>query len=609
VRHFLFSAGAACLYFAVIWLAGYALERFVLPVDRAWRGLARFNLGLLAAISWGFILLATGFFGRIALLVTIVVVVVCAYLASRLRPETDFDPEPARRSWAIWPSTVAAAIFLPLFLVAINPTVLFDAAVYHLTLPRLYIEQGAFREQPFLLYEKWPQATEILFAWALLAKDEILAKLVHFGCGVLTFWALVDVGSKLGPDARRGRVIGWLGAFFFLANQVVFFELPLAYVELTQAFFYLSAFLFFSHACDQRARWSFVLAGAAMGGVAGIKLNGFVGLLPLLVLALPGWRRLMRPFLGYFLPAMLLLWLPWVAKTWTATGNPFFPFFHRYFGGPDWNEALTAQLLAWQSAIGMGREPLDYLLLPWRVIVAGGRSYDSFDGALGWHWLLLVPLALFAWRRPGVAPPLLVSGLFFVLWAMTSQQMRLLIPILPLLGLSCATAVVAWVDLESLARRRRLIVPLLAMSALGYVAWSQVDIFEKGLRHARIYLDPAFSLSRHPAAPAVFQTINQLPADAKILMLQSNEGFYCRREFIADTFFEASQISAWLDAPAAEEILKRLREREVSHLLWARRLEPIAYPRGLLDLIIDPLRVEVVFEDRHHLLLSLRAGP
>ena len=34
------------------------------------------------------------------------------------------------------------------------------------------------------------------------------------------------------------------------------------------------------------------------------------------------------------------------------------------------------------------------------------------------------------------------------------------------------------------------------------------------------------------------------PADAKLMLLNTNHGFFCHRDFVADSFFEASQINA-----------------------------------------------------------------
>ena len=69
----------------------------------------------------------------------------------------------------------------------------------------------------------------------MIVKDYILAKLVHFGLGVLTLYAIHVVFRS--HVVRAGA---WLAMCFFLANGVVEFELKSAYVDVAHAFFFLT---------------------------------------------------------------------------------------------------------------------------------------------------------------------------------------------------------------------------------------------------------------------------------------------------------------------------------------------------------------------------------
>ena len=94
---------------------------------------------------------------------------------------------------------------------------------------------------------------------------------------------------------------------------------------------------------------------------------------------------------------------------------------------------------AWQRAIGMGRSPLDLLLLPARVLFLGAEGYEHFDGRL--HPLLgfcfRSRCSAFAVRRSRAARSA-SPGCGSCSWAATSQQMRFLIPVLPLVALATA---------------------------------------------------------------------------------------------------------------------------------------------------------------------------
>ncbi|MEM7518863.1 MAG: hypothetical protein AAF368_18315, partial [Planctomycetota bacterium] len=83
--------------------------------------------------------------------------------------------------------------------------------------------------------------------------------------------------------------------------------------------------------------------------------------------------------------------------------------------------------------------------------------------------------------------------------------------------------------------------------------------------------------------------------------------FFCPRPFIADSFFEASQINDWLRTAASpSEVMERLRERSITHILYFHSEEGgLPYPQPLFDLLNNPRQVERVSFDGRYLLLAL----
>ncbi len=320
----------------------------------------------------------------------------------------------------------------------------------------------------------------------------------------------------------------------------------------------------------------------------------------------------MRRFLACFALPVAGLWLPWVARSAWTTGNPFYPFFHGIFGGPDWSPALTEQLRAWQSSIGMGREPVDYLLLPLRVFLAGGEGYHRFDGELGAFWVLLLPLAVWgAWKVRLARRCLAVGGLYFAFWALSSQQMRLLLPALPLLAIACAAGVVELLDRLPAARWRRAGVAVAFVAGAGLVVWTQERVLTAGYRTFEVYLRAEGDLKASAVHP-VYRFVNaELPSDARLLFVNHNQGFFCDRELIADSFFEASQIADWL-APAGSvgELRRMLTERGVTHVLVEQRDWGIAYPAALGEMLRDRKIVEMQYrsEDGRFAVFELLGG-
>jgi len=602
VFHYTLALG---MMIVAAWLPGYALERSGLGLERGepMRHLARLVLGLAAWQAVLFAAAALGFLGRGTILGLAGLGLAAVLFVSRGRlPLPAFSPS--------FPGALAGlalgALLLPFLLLAMSPPVSWDASTYHLTVPRLYFEHGGFRPIPMNVYSNWPLGVELFFGAALALFDHAAAKTVHFGFGLATLYGL-HLGVR--QAGIRSRVLPWLAVFFFLASPVVAFELRVAYVELAYAFYFLAAFLFLERARREEgaARGRFLLlAGLAAGLLAGTKLNGIVGVAVLGAVWLGELLRggEIKAFAGRFALPAVALWVPWLVKSAVFTGNPIYPF---VFGGPDWSAELGEQFRVWQSSIGRGREPLDYLLLPWRVIFEGGQGYERFDGELGTYWAVLVPLALVFGRRSWRA--LALAGLYFLTWALSSQQMRFLIPALAPLAMAGTLALGELAERLPERARRPALAALLATAVL-LPAVGHLETLRAGYRLLELYPRAERSVLLASAMPPEMAFIErELPADARILMLNTNQGFFCRRDYLADSFFEASQIAAWLGPEAGlEEVRAKLAERGITHVLLDRRDRGIAFPPALFDLLRHPARAVFTRPDNTALLFELEPG-
>jgi hypothetical protein len=295
------------------------------------------------------------------------------------------------------------------------------------------------------------------------------------------------------------------------------------------------------------------------------------------------------------IPAGLLL-VPWAAKSWILTGNPVYPFLYRWFGGGEWSPELGSRVSDWQQGIGMGRSALDYLLLPYRVIVAGGPGYDSFDGRISPLWLGLLPLAVvLGWRQPLVTRSLGAAALYFGLWALSSQQMRFLIPILPLLALAAALGMAeAARRLPERARSWFRISVSLAAAAMLLVV-SSTTIVPTG-RMLGEYFERGAALREEVVHPVYTFIDDRLPAEAKLLFLNTNHGFFCHREFVADSFFEASQINELLQTREGKAgVRAALAELGITHLLIENRDRYVPWPRSLYDFLNDSAMTRQIY--------------
>ncbi len=595
--HELILIVALLLYLGACLGLGSGFEKLLPRLFPAGLGMfERLVLGFAAALPLCFALAAAGWLSRTSAFVLLGLALLGLGLG--LRGKRIPGDAPAGFGAAeIVPLLMLGAALLPSFWIAINPAVNWDAAVYHLTLPRIYLEQGGFVPLEMSVYAVWPHGPQLLYAFGLLFGGPPLAKLMHFASGLLVLAGLRHALGRSGLACWRFGA--WVAMALFVMHPLVLFELQTAYVDLTQALFFLAAFLGLARAAEagSDADGYLLLAGFAAGAVAVCKPTGLLflpALLPLLVSCFlarrcRGLGSALTAMLLRFAAPILLLWLPWVWRSFRLTGNPFYPFFWDLFGGPDWNAALGDQLLAWQRGMGMGRSPLDYLLLPWRVLTEGDRGYENFDGRLA---LVAIPFLLLAlWRAARPEPPALLrpalatSAIYFALWAMSSQQMRFLIPILPLLALAGGLAAA-----ELAGRffpRRPLLASALALLLPLIVFAEDPSLLRKGLQHAAIYRDARFVADPWAAAPAFREPLLALPPASKVLLLNWNQGYYSPIPFLADSFFEASQIAAWLEGTPAAELPTVLRGRGVTHVLLGRPWR-VRYPQALIELLSVP---------------------
>lgn len=588
-------------FLAVCYVPGFIISRFIpgFSVFNIPKNLVRQCLGMVFWIYFIFFLSALGIlyhkviFGAIAVAVIGFIVIVGLDFHKRKFPGVPKFSKPGFFQ-IILLSSIVAVLFV-FFLRTLLPIMSHDAQVYHLNVPKLTIQNHGFQLITFNVYSHWPLNIEQLFTLALVMKDYILAKLVHYSMGVLTIAAIYFFCKE-----HHSRAAGLIAIVFFLANGVVFLEMPIAYIDIGLAFyFFMSFWLLTKSMIEPESQRSYLLlAGIFMGAMAGCKLNAFwggacLGLTYLLVKIRekkfgPGLFEIVFLFA---LPGFALL-LPWLIKSALFTGNPVYPLLYKYFGGIEWNENLSEKFFQWHNWMGMGREPLDYLLLPWRLIMKGGKNFSQFGGTLNYHWLFVLPLMVVAvFKRPIARWLVIVGFLYFVIWSTQSQQSRFLIPILPFFSIAGAMGIL---DLAGMLKSQKAFKAaralLMIMAAVFLVYSSTSEIKKVGLDKGTF----AYKLKTNPVKN-IFKFINSnVRKDKKILFVKTNRGYFCDREYIADSFYAASQIQELIfEGKTGEEIFDQLKAMDVTHILEGSRKWKIRIPKKLKKILNNPRKAFV----------------
>ena len=93
-------------------------------------------------------------------------------------------------------------------------------------------------------------------------------------------------------------------------------------------------------------------------------------------------------------------------------------------------------------------------------------------------------------------------------------------------------------------------------------------------------------------------------------MVNTNHGFFCHREYLADSFFEASQTRELvMGCNTRSDVAELLRDHGLTHVLVDARNRGIPYPQAFLDFLEEPTPLaEQIYrsEEGRFTLLELR---
>ena len=496
-----------------------------------------------------------------------------------------------------------------------------DELTHHLAIPQLYARTSRIIEVPMAPYSYFPMLLDMLYTpWVYWGYDSV-PKLIHGLFGFLTGLSLYAYLSR-----RMNAVYGLLGFFFFVSVPLVLRLSHWAYVDLGTAFYTTAALLCILRWREGKARGQWLtMAALSAGFTVATKPNGLVAWLLLFFLfAWVAVRETERDF-GKILSNCVLYvavgalpFLPWLAKNWLQTGNPFFPLLGGFF------PAKTAVEGGGASYVSLGvfakRELLygeswwQITALPLRLFFFG-RDDDPqyFDGVLGPSLILLLPW-VFKGKWLEEKKLLMSFALLFFVYAvfLVDLRARYILPIVsPMVILLTYGVFNIYLRIKQPAY---LFAALIGFAVFdGYYLWRYFqDVaplrYVTGRQTRAAYLTRA--LPEYPA----FQYINrQLSPTTQIyLLFVGRRGYYCEREY----FHDGGELPGFLlraiqSAKEPADVARRLKARPLTHLLVRDELL-IRFLRDNLDPAQQRLwdafanhHLKSLFRDRGYSVLQL----
>jgi 4-amino-4-deoxy-L-arabinose transferase-like glycosyltransferase len=474
------------------------------------------------------------------------------------------------------------AILIAETLLGLLPPTSRDELTHHLAIPKLYANAGQIIEVPMAPYSYYPMLLDMLYTPWLYWDYDFVPKWIHALFAFLTGLLLyADLGR------RMSAVYGLLGFFFFISTPAVLRLSQWGYIDLGITFYTTASLLCLLRWCEDRAasRW-LSLAALSLGFALATKPNGLVAALVIAMLFALTLVKPPRQNTGQVLRELcvfggltLIPFLPWLAKNWFQTGNPFFPllgsFFAREPGGSGIATGSGGLGIFAKRELLYGENVWQILGLPLRVFITGqDDNPQMFDGVLTPILICFLPWA-FKGKWLDAKKFLASFALLFFLYALFLVELRIryILLIVPPLA-----ALMVYGVFNVYLRIKRPII--LAAVLLFFTAWHGIYLWRyiqaaeplgylTGRESREVYL------TRMLPEYAAFRYINrETPAAAKMyLLFVGRRAYYCERDYFHDSGDLPSVLLAAIrGAKDADQIAQSLKQINITHLLMREDL-------------------------------------
>jgi 4-amino-4-deoxy-L-arabinose transferase-like glycosyltransferase len=434
---------------------------------------------------------------------------------------------------------------------AVAPPSFADALAYHFAVPKLWLAQHTITELPWHWESYQPFTVEMLFLLGMVLSGETLSALFHWLFGVLLVGGLYAFQRHHVPGSSP-----LIAVCIFYLSGLIAWESTSGFVDLGLAFFAHGSLFGLLNWLERREETAWLAVSGVFAGLAagskyiGLFVPGAVLLTLLAALRNVRPNREMVKAVAIFGTSAFLVASPWYVKNAIQTGDPLYPFGLLLLGHADVDQFPSGL----RSALGVERNLLDFVLLPFLLTFSGERFGKS--QMLGPLYLSFLPLLIGVLKEHRVLRLLAYFALtYLALWFFLSQQVRFLLPVLPVAASGCALSMAL---LDRWGPRAHLTGRTVLLTGLGF-----------GLLVTAAYNRQFFPVTFGMEPPSTFLSRNSwfyddlqwmnghLPRDAKILLL-ARTGYYLDRDYISST-----------TAFASEEVDELIDQYQVTHVFCA----------------------------------------
>ncbi len=409
------------------------------------------------SLTWFFLGVAGLYNAAAAVVITVVGIAFAAFGLTRVREAKTESrvPESASAIDKFLLVLIAIPILLA-FIAALAPPTAKDTLLYHFAVPKAFIAQGSSAFIDGNIASFLSLGMEMHNVWAMLLGGVFSVRAGEVAAGAAMFMFLPLLAMAIFGWARElGIERRWaLIAVLIVATvPTVFYVASSAYVDVGLALYVTIAIYALCRWWNEPSfGWAAIMA-IFLGAALSVKLTtvfviaAFALVILLKLRAAKEREQDLKPLIIGGFAALVIagaIASPWFLRTWNATGSPVFPFYMSIWPGKadGWDVERSNLFQAMNSQYGgIEKSAADYVLLPWNLSVnAQPDIAENFDGVLGVAFLIGIPVFLFAlWKYElpfEIKISAGVAAIVFLFWMFSSQQLRYLLPILPVLAIA-----------------------------------------------------------------------------------------------------------------------------------------------------------------------------
>lgn len=414
---------------------------------------------------------------------------------------------------------------------ALIPPTGFDVLMYHLGVPRMYLDAHRIFPTPDVNGSAFPFGIEMLYLLGMMAEGVISANMVNYSFAILGGLAAVVFARRFVKGASA-----LLAFAIYISIPMVCWLMPQAYVELGMAAFTMLALhALYSYMETEEQGWLMVAAVLA-GFTMAIKYTGaiiaffFIAVIIAngLFLVKRGWKGAMKE-VAIFAALAAAVSAPWYIKNALYYANPVYPLLQNIFGQ---GSSIIGESTSGYRTGGAGDMVLRHLASFWRTTLNAKDYQVGWSSALGPCLLMFIPGIFLFKRLEKALKYLLLFCLAYFLVIITVGNIRYLVPIMPALALVAAYPAGRLMKDELRAARAAgvALVAVFALAALlANTPWEKPASFPSSSPQATAAFYSG-NQSGYLASYDTWQWINQnLPEDAVIYQLWDDASVYFRK--------------------------------------------------------------------------------